>query len=511
MLNLLFISSSSKVERIRAELQPQIKLKIDVVNDFDYGLKDVFEKRPAIVFIQDHIAGVTGESVARHIQMLLGSGAPLFVFLHEGSTKAKPVKGLFEYLIDLSHTDKQIFENIVDTLKKHLGSQWDKVFIPSLNNQASSQKAEPQPLSSEQPIIVSSEHESTQSGESERYNHTESVPQDMGKMESTDPTKVDVLLSNQEQVDDFFAEYKAQTSPIETQHLEQVSTSDLLPGKQVSLTNQVDVMAGTPNEEPFLQKKSPAETTKKPGIPLSPGTESKAAEPASSHATTSQKTDTDVDLAADFVIVGDRPSRPIAPEELLRVFEGNRPHRFSIKKVTALLSAVAIVATCFTVWLIWDGSLIGRLKTSLTLLQPKTNVSKKENAPASSIATANLPYKGNEADSLPRFISQATIDTSYSLKNPGWERYTSARDSQEYRLFRSNGKIKAIQVLNNIGSIDEKLVSSILIEFIGRSDYRVESRTRKDGIDIEQAVIGPNNLHMYRKGKQIKAFVVSKN
>ena len=118
MVNLLFISNSSKIESIKNTLQPFLKVKIDIVGDFDYGLKDVFEKRPATVFIQDQIAGVTGESVARHIQMLLGSGAPLFIFMHDGSLKAKPIKGLFEYLIDLSLAEVKMLPVTVRYLRK---------------------------------------------------------------------------------------------------------------------------------------------------------------------------------------------------------------------------------------------------------------------------------------------------------------------------------------------------------------------------------------------------------
>ncbi len=84
MINLLFISNSPRAELLRVHFQQILKIRIDVVEDFDHGLKDVFEKRPVTVCIQDQIAGVTGESVARHIQLLLGNGAPSFV-LDEGT------------------------------------------------------------------------------------------------------------------------------------------------------------------------------------------------------------------------------------------------------------------------------------------------------------------------------------------------------------------------------------------------------------------------------------------
>ncbi len=130
MLNLLFISDSPKVELIKKELQPLFKVIIDVVTDFDRGMKDVFEKRPAFVCIQEQIGTVSAESVARHIQMLLGNGAPAFILLHSGNSKAKVINGLFEHLVDLSLSNDQLIENILAKLKTLLGNQWGKVFVP---------------------------------------------------------------------------------------------------------------------------------------------------------------------------------------------------------------------------------------------------------------------------------------------------------------------------------------------------------------------------------------------
>jgi len=131
VLNLLFISDSPKVVLLKKELQPFLKVIIDVVTDFDRGMKDVFEKRPATVCIQDNIGNVSAESVARHIQMLLGSAAPKFILLHSGNTNGGEIKGVFDHLVDLSQQNDMILGNIVIILKKLYGSEWDKVFIPA--------------------------------------------------------------------------------------------------------------------------------------------------------------------------------------------------------------------------------------------------------------------------------------------------------------------------------------------------------------------------------------------
>jgi len=137
MVNLLFISNNSKIDIIKSALQPLLKVKIDIVGDFDYGLKDVFGKRPAVVFIQDQIAGVTGDSVGHHIQMLLGSGAPSFIYMHDGNPKAKPNKGLYDHLIDLSQDDAKVVADIQSTLELLLGQKWQQIYVsPRVNRSA---------------------------------------------------------------------------------------------------------------------------------------------------------------------------------------------------------------------------------------------------------------------------------------------------------------------------------------------------------------------------------------
>lgn len=124
MVSLLFISNNPKVEQLRAYFQQVLKLRIDVVEDFDHGLKVVFEKRPDVVCIQDQIAGVTGESVARHIQLLLSNAAPHFILFYDGSSKVHTVPGIFNILIDLSGPPETVCHALDNALHVVLGGRW---------------------------------------------------------------------------------------------------------------------------------------------------------------------------------------------------------------------------------------------------------------------------------------------------------------------------------------------------------------------------------------------------
>lgn len=72
MITVLFIASSARSAQISTHLQAVLDARIEFVDDIDLGLKLVFDKRPQVVCIEDEIAGVSGESVAQHIRLLLG-------------------------------------------------------------------------------------------------------------------------------------------------------------------------------------------------------------------------------------------------------------------------------------------------------------------------------------------------------------------------------------------------------------------------------------------------------
>ena len=126
MLSFLIISNDSKVENLVDSLRPMVKASIAAVADFDHGLKDVFEKRPALVIIQEVIVGVTGESVARHIQLLFGADAPKFILLHEGNQGVSAIPGLFEHVVDLSQSEERLIQDILAAMRRLLGTEWEK-------------------------------------------------------------------------------------------------------------------------------------------------------------------------------------------------------------------------------------------------------------------------------------------------------------------------------------------------------------------------------------------------
>lgn len=405
MFNLLFISDSPKAEYIKGELQPVLKIIVDVVTDYDHGLKAVFEKRPEIVCIQGHIGGVTGESVARHIQMLLGNGAPKFILLHTGNCKARTIRGLYEHLIDLSQPNEMLAENVICTLKSLLGDQWEKIYIP------------PKPsLASEWSSVAVPE-----------------VPYEDSDM----------------LVDGFLSDHEVSVFPVV---------------KKDTMTTSMPIASN--------------------------------ATPPAAEFKISQKTP---------------PSIEPSSEDLLLAFEENYHPKSLFLRRTAVIVLVCVVCAAGGGYLFMQKS-----QTIDSLKHRFMSRSEAKLVPVTVLPVAPVKKTVPSSDpqptmvsQLPAFIPKDGHDSSYSLKNPGWERYVNKRN--EFRVFSVSGRIKAVQVKAvNDAPVLKTLMKSVLQEIAGTSEYHITSRNSKAGVHVENCRIQNNaEMKIYRKNGMMKAFVVS--
>ena len=501
MVNLLFISNSAKIDRIKDVLQPFLKVRIDIVGDFDFGLKDVFEKRPAIVFIQDQIDGVTGESVARHIQMLLGASAPSFIFMHEGSPKAKLIKGLFEYLIDLSQPDVSLVENVQTTLKTLLGPQWEKIYIPP-------------------PMAKTAVKDAVAVPEDNRILRGNSVDGVVPDLDSYKLASVQIPPATGND------QFHVVSSPHD-QLAEMLSESSRNSGKESTPVTAHDTYlngSGFPHEDVAYQQvhqqtlvipsKATAEITS--SVMAQSQAASRNIAPVAPNLTTapyvSEKTPSLQVSPADFVIGGEeKPADEVAPEELLRVFEGNYyPHTNGWGRF-AIIAAFLVMCAGGGVWYLLKQKpnfLPNMIKPSAPQVVVVPAI--QPSAPLETIQKpVPVPAPISAVPILPTFIPQSGHDRAYAAQKPGWERYVST--TIEFRVYRPAGKIVAMQVLGvKDNDISEPKLKSILTELCGDGEYRVKSTGQKLGYHVIRAMVGQKaDLLIYRKKNAIRAFVVS--
>lgn len=509
MLNLLFIISHPRAGAIMSHLQPQLKIRIDLVADFDHGLKDVFEKRPAIVIIQEQITGVSGDSVARHIQMLLGSSAPTFVLAHEGNPRAKAVKGLFEYLLNLEKDENELFDDVMAVLRTILGDKADSLIIPA--------KAR----ISEKPV------------------KDETAPQ---KKVSADEL-VDVFLSEIEKIETSGVVFEgkapaAAEAASGVPAVPVVSNTDEMASMLIDAARQAKQQESAPETAPeqkttvAIDRQAAAAHAAEPApqaVPLQQISTAESAKAAPIHKP-----------VAESAAVG-KPVKPTdaVPEELLQAFEKNyNSCATSWKKRIGIAVAVVVVAavggggwflrTYKPELLSFGGSNNKSQATSKPAgAPPQPDAARKTAAPSLAGGTVDkaagngapgvkTPAAPTVAAAKPSFVRSGRLDAAYAAQKPGWERYLGKE--HDVRIFKADNRIKAVQVIAaKGGTVSSSFLKSVLDEVVGSSEFSMGEREKKEGYRgflLQRGTLnGKADLVLYRSKKTdaIAAFVVSLN
>lgn len=112
---------------------------------------------------------------------------------------------------------------------------------------------------------------------------------------------------------------------------------------------------------------------------------------------------------------------------------------------------------------------------------------------------------------LPDFIPSYGMDKQYSAANPGWERYKG--QVTEFKVFRDNGSIKAIQVIDRGGQgVPESFMKGVLRQVAKKPAFILESSEKKDGYEIQRGRIADNLKVVYYRdehGGRLRAFVMT--
>lgn len=531
MLNLLLISDSPKAEYIKGAIQPVLKVIIDVVTDFDHGLKDVFEKRPATVCIQDQIGGVTGESVARHIQMLLGNSAPKFILLHTGNGKARAIKGLYENLIDLSRSNETVAKDLINILKSLLGDQWEKIYIPPKQTPASVRlsAAIPEASRGDADSLVDdflSDLETTGSLVGDYQHPVASVTEKLAEGSSVfsqfeTPRRTEYVPGTVESdraqaINDDLAELLLMEAHRAARD-EKPAT-----GSSATIAESEAVFTGSSAKETIEVNPPHPVVPESPALTVFPETSTGRTSSAKSAISVPGKKDTKTTStpatatpppAAEFRISHGRlPAEEDISEDLLLTFgENYRSESLLLRRrIVALVCVVCAAGGFYFVKQKPDlvDSLKRRLISSTAAKQAPATVSVpvpvQKPLPAPVLPPVVTPP-------LPAFIPKDDRDSTFAVRKPGWERYVGKRN--EYRVFSNSGRIQAVQVLAvKDVPISESLIKSVLQEFVGSQEYQITSQSTKAGVRIENGRIqNKGEVKIYRKNGAIKAFVVSVN
>ena len=112
---------------------------------------------------------------------------------------------------------------------------------------------------------------------------------------------------------------------------------------------------------------------------------------------------------------------------------------------------------------------------------------------------------------LPDFIPRNGLDKSYGSTNPGWERYKG--HSTEFKIFREGEFIKAIQVIDRSGKgVPDSFMKGVLRQVSKNPALTLGGSEIKDGYEILRGQLGDNTKIVYYRDEQggiIRAFVLT--
>lgn len=529
MLNLLIISNSHKAQYIKKMLQPVLKVIIDVVPDFDHGLKDVFEKRPATVCIQEQISGVTGESVARHIQMLLGTGSPKFILMHEGNSKAKIIKGLFEYVIDLNLPDATLARDFHDTLKSLLGDQWDKIYIQPKASAAliNSTETSIDKSHTDADKLVDdflSDLENNSYPVHEVSPESEAIEQNLTVLNSSDEI-AEMLIAQAANAQNFT---KNEVNPLDDVTLpscfEDLATGDAIPALKSEVANVLQTAQKPINPQTLQFEKNNDDAQQISNTSASdanPTDDLKSplniVKPIEKFPNTTVKSDilsTQVAPSEFRIKTENKTPEEIIPEELLLAFEENyrTESTFFKRNILAVSALFVVIAVSGWYMLKQHPQLLTSLKQRLSSSAKPTILKQPSSVTQSSQSNQTVPpVVPTVSPALPKFIPQHGHDAKYATVNPGWERYVD--ENFDIRIFKDRGSIRAVQVLSVKGKmISDHQLRSALSDLTGTTDYKIESQKNKSGLLELRGTIGKKaDIIIYKNKESVRAFVVSLN
>lgn len=483
MITILFISDDLRAADLIVTLQSHCRAKIRLASDFDEGLKEVFDNRPAVVLIQNDISGISGETVARHIKTLLRADAPRIVLIHSTPLRLQGGKKWYDDTLDLSLSPTGMEESFRNQLAACGAGLWIE----------------------DAPAVTA---EDVEPAPSAGFSAEEPLP------ESAAPTPEF----------EFFDWEVPPQAPVGG-----VPEPPAVAPPSPEVTAPPPVLPPVPSTEPTLERSDEVIQPSAPAGVAPPPMRPAAAAPVAH------------DLKAELPIASP-PSGGLTPpprpegmmarqvpsvadfnaetlDEALPAWLASAEdaeHKASRTPLIwsfAILAAVVAVVIGYLVFKGWNrpqppevGQPARQAPTASSVPAPPP----VPEQPSRREAVAPRPVTSEPRRLLPPFVPVAGRDPAFAKANPGWERYRGK--GREYRIFRENGKIRAFQIIaRDAVTIPESSLSSALKELTGSTERTVTSRGAKGGYVAERGrTAGNGEVVVYRKeGGAIKGVVIT--
>jgi hypothetical protein len=435
-----------------------------VANNLEKGAEELVADKPAIVFVQPHLSGLSAEIILMHLKKQLGRKRTRFVLLATPAQAGSDTVRLYQGHVDTSLDDETLFNSIKDVIATLLTKNTRKITVDTLVSETVS--VEPSPPLAEAvpdkvPMIVAPLQEIDEPSE----------------RQPEEPSLVDqgITYAPRQRMS-VYSEFNSSFDSAVSSIKPAVTLAETVPEQNFDWhNNEIETIEPTVTRSKqaiFLLWLAPVVIAvivitllqHKRSIPVS--TES------------SQKTQTPLVVSPKPERISDarkqQPDTSVVPVQIQKPAlskSSNEPGSPLSDK--AVLSAIA---------------------------------ENRDNNQQTKVVKS-----GSRLTALPDFIPRNTLDKAYTSANPGWERYKGY--VTEFKVFREGNSIKAIQVIDRGGrGVPESFMKAALRQVSKTPAFVLESSEKKEGYEIQRGHTAENLKVMYYRddqGGKLRAFVLT--
>lgn len=154
MVTILLIADQDRLEKLFDFVGDSPQIRFRVSRSLRQGIQDISEEPPAILFVQNHLSGLSGEIIARHlIEQAEGTKPKVVLFGDTGSSPA--CQGPIDACLDISRTNEELTADIIgiisETSQQQAASEPPPAMQPD-ETVAPSGEEKPLPAAPEPPV-----------------------------------------------------------------------------------------------------------------------------------------------------------------------------------------------------------------------------------------------------------------------------------------------------------------------------------------------------------------------
>lgn len=446
MSKILLITDVARIGKIFGQLAVDNSVQVSIANNLEQGGKILAAETPDAVYVQTHLSGLSTDILLLHLKNQLGSNTTSFFLLATPSQVNNTILAPFQGWLDTSTEDEQVYRSLILQLSRIIAN-WNRNNFAN-NDLLAATALQPPPVAPKdndtgnQPA-VKPKPASDLSGQALPVSPSDSTPSQEPATSYPPRARLSVYSEFNNSFDN------AVNGAPEPEPLDRSAPPD------------VDSWIIGHQEAPAAPRRSKRRTFMLWLVPV-------------------------VGVAIAFTMVqhfGVDKIRSVMPETLRNVL-------LPEKNATPALNNHSTSARAKKT----QKPVSSALKPS-SGADPSTPGNAKASGPVSPGAVSR-PAK------LPEFIALSKPDKSYSGSNPGWERYES--DTMEYRVYREQGGIKAIQVIAGRGG--NEIGGSFLLDAFKqlgiKGNFIAEASETKEDFKIERSYNTDNIRITYYRNKQ---------